>query len=70
MLVTSSKHFQMMVCNLNLLISNIDFAYVVSGCGIYVIRPEKKKISYIQTSSLHNLIDYVNANHYNPDKNI
>ena len=33
------------------------------------MRPEQKRFSYIQTSGVAKLIDYVNAEHKNPEKN-
>jgi hypothetical protein len=48
---------------------NLDFVYITCGHGIYVLRPEQKRFSYIQTSGVAKLIDYVNAEHKNPEKN-
>lgn len=47
----------------------VDFVYITCGHGIYVLRPEQKRFSYIQTSGVAKLIDYVNAEHKNPEKN-
>ena len=38
----------------------IDFVYVLSSCGIYVIRPEKKKFSHIQTTGMNTYLESLN----------
>lgn len=48
---------------------NEDFIYVTCGYGLYVIRPEMKRFSFIQTQQVAGLIEYVNKQHRQPMKN-
>ena len=40
-----------------------DFVYVTCGYGVYVVRPEQKRATLIQTSKVAGLIEFVNKRH-------
>ena len=48
----------------------VDFVYLTCGHGIYVIRPDQKQSTFIQTTSVDEMIEASNKKHKQPDKNM